>query len=175
MTWNGLFASTFTSDTSVTWLPPWEWHNPHVSWQLIFLQIETTWPIYGYVQSPDFTAVTSSPPWQFITLSARLLCYVFLMYTIADFKAPTATSKCQQATSSGVWDFFVSNCPNADNIYSKGSSFTLLYKGCKMHTFVSKRDTRHTYNGQHGVSINLSKMDLPSVWCCGHERPLFCL
>ena len=62
-------TSLFTfnpSDTSAAWLPPWEWHNVHVSWQLIqisvFLQIEATWPIHGYAQSPDFTAATSSPP-----------------------------------------------------------------------------------------------------------------
>ena len=45
---------------------PWQQHNLHVSWQPIqisvFLQIEAARPIYGYVQSPDFTAATSSPP-----------------------------------------------------------------------------------------------------------------
>ena len=48
------------------WLPPWQRHSLQVSWQPIqisvFLQIEAAWPIYGYVQSPDFTAATSSPP-----------------------------------------------------------------------------------------------------------------
>ena len=50
----------------VAWLPPWQRHSPQVSWQPIqisvFLQIEAARPIDGYVQSPDFTPATSSPP-----------------------------------------------------------------------------------------------------------------
>ena len=48
-----------------TWLPPWQRHSPQVSWQPIqisvFLQIEAARPIYGYLQSPDFTRVIASP------------------------------------------------------------------------------------------------------------------
>ena len=50
----------------VAWLPPGQRHSSQVSWQPIqisvFLQIEAARPIYGYVQSPDFTPATSSPP-----------------------------------------------------------------------------------------------------------------
>ena len=50
----------------VAWLPPWQQHNPHISWQPIqipvFLQIEAAQLIYSYMQSPDFTPATSSPP-----------------------------------------------------------------------------------------------------------------
>ena len=50
----------------VAWLPPRQRHSPQVSCQPIqisvFLKIEAARPIYGYVESPDFTATTSSPP-----------------------------------------------------------------------------------------------------------------
>ena len=78
----------------LAWLPPWQRHSPQVSWQPIqtsvFLQIEAARPIYGYVQSPNFTPATSSPPSRFITLPARLLAFFFFFffkYTIAEMKA----------------------------------------------------------------------------------------
>ena len=43
-------------------------------------------PLGLFVQSPDFTTATSSPPWQFITLPARLFVF-FFKYTIAEMKA----------------------------------------------------------------------------------------
>ena len=99
---------------SVAWLPPWQRHNLHVSWQPIqisvFLQIEAARPIYGYVQSPDFTAATSSPPWQFITRPARLL-QVYNNKHERYFKAPTATSKRREATSRGACEFLSVKLP----------------------------------------------------------------
>ena len=121
---------------SVAWLPSWQQHNSHVSWQpiqiFVFLKIEAMLPIYGYVQSTDFTTATSSPPSQFITLPARFLCF-FLKYTIAEMKAifklrsphPSAEMPLQ-----GVRGSFLSvNCPHADITLSNVqyfSSFTLF-------------------------------------------------
>ena len=122
----------------VAWLPPWQRHSPQVSWQPIqtsvFLQIEAARPIYGYVQSPDFTPATSSPPSRFITLPARLLpFFFFLKNTIAEMKA---TSKLRlphpsaEGPLQGVRGSFLSvNCPHADITSSNVpyfSSFTLF-------------------------------------------------
>ena len=126
-------------DLPLAWLPPWQRHSPQVSWQPIqtsvFLQIEAARPIYGYLQSPDFTPATSSPPSRFITLPARLLAFFFffLKYTIAEMKA---TSKLRPPHPSaerplqGVRGSFLSvNCPHADITSSNVpyfSSFTLF-------------------------------------------------
>ena len=65
MTWSCLDLRSLPA-LPVAWLPPGQQHSPQVSWQPIqisvFLQIEAAPPIYGYVQSPDFTPATSSPP-----------------------------------------------------------------------------------------------------------------
>ena len=119
----------------LAWLPSWQRHSPQVSWQPI--QIEAARPIYGYLQSPDFTPATSSPPSRFITLPARLLAFffifIFLKYTIAEMKA---TSKLRPPHPSaerplqGVRGSFLSvNCPHADITSSNVpyfSSFTLF-------------------------------------------------
>jgi len=132
MTWS-LLDLAFTSNPSsfsIAWLPPWKRHNLHVSWQPIqisaFLQIEAARPIYDYMQSPDFTPATSSPPWHFITLPARLLA-------IAEMKA---TSKLRPPHPSaerplqGVRGSFLSvNCRHADTTSSNVpyfSRFTLF-------------------------------------------------
>ena len=126
----------------LAWLPPWQRHSPQVSWQPIqtsvFLQIDAARPIYGYVQSPNFTSATSSPPSRFITLPARLLAFFFFFffffkYTIAEMKA---TSKLRPPHPSaerplqGVRGSFLSvNCPHADITSSNVpyfSSFTLF-------------------------------------------------
>ena len=136
----------------VAWLPPWQRHSPQVSWQPIqtsvFLQIEAARPIYGYVQSPDFTPATSSPPSRFITLPARLLAFFFFFKVYNSryesyIKAPTATSKRREATSRGAWEFFIS-CPHADITSSKLmfhiSPVLRCFRKCaKMRTFESER------------------------------------
>ena len=129
----------------VAWLPPWQRHSPQVSWQpiqisvflafassdrelmrpFLAIQIEAARPIYGYVQSPDFTPATSSPPSHFITLPASI--QVYNSRDESYIKAPTATSKRREATSRSAWEFFISKLPACRHYIIKcSSSFTLF-------------------------------------------------
>ena len=119
----------------IAWLPPWQRHSPQVSWQpiqiFVFLQIEAAWPIYGYVQSPDFNPATSATSSH--CLLGFLLLFFFFKYTIAEMKA---TSKLRLPHPSaerplqGVRGSLLSvNCPHADVTSSNVpyfSSFTLF-------------------------------------------------
>ena len=130
----------------VAWLRPRQLHNPQVSWQpiqiFVFLQNEAGRPIYGYVQSPDFTTVTTSPSWQFTTLPARRL---FLKYTIAEMdyiKAPTSTSQRRKATLRGAWGGFhqyITRMPTLHYMFHISPVLCCFRKCAKMHTFESER------------------------------------
>ena len=121
----------------VAWLPPWQRDSLQVSWQPIqisvFPQIEAARPIYGYMQSPDFTPAPLALPDTSSQCLLGFLLFFFFKYTIADMKA---TSKLRPPHPSaerplqGVRGSFLSvNCPHADITSSNVpyfSSFTLF-------------------------------------------------
>ena len=94
----------------VAWLPPWQRHSPQVSWKPI--QMYRSKP-RGRFMATCRAQTSLQPPLALPDTSSHCL-QVYNSRDESYIKAPTATSKREEATSRGAWEFLSVNCPHAD-------------------------------------------------------------